>query len=72
VDSTLTLNYELGKAQTGESIAAVLFVLTAFNLFGTMPQNDFNRLSDPFSSGSFLKQELKGMLDYFPLYFTLN
>jgi len=38
VDSTLTLNYEWGKGQTGEKIAAVLFVLTAFNSLAPCPQ----------------------------------
>jgi hypothetical protein len=60
VDSTLTLNYEWGKGQTGEKIAAVLFVLTAFDLFGTMPPNDFNRLADLFVVDQFLNKNSRG------------
>jgi hypothetical protein len=61
------------KGRLEKKIEAVLFVLTAFNFFGTMPQNDFNRLPRSFCSGSIFKQELKGiLLGYFPLYFTLN
>jgi hypothetical protein len=60
VDSTLTLNYEWGKGQTGEKIAAVLFVLTAFNFFGTMPPNDFNLLRDLFVVDQFLNKNSRG------------
>jgi hypothetical protein len=60
VDSTLTLNYEWGKGQTGEKIAAVLFVLTAFNFFGTMPPNDLNRLPDLFVVDQLLNKNSRG------------
>jgi hypothetical protein len=60
VNSTLTLNYEWGKWQTGENIAAVLFVLTAFSFFGTMPPNYFNRLPDLFVVDQFLNKNSRG------------
>jgi hypothetical protein len=54
VDSTLTLNYEWGQSPDWRKIPAVLSVLTAFNIFGSMPPNDFNWLRDLFVVDQFL------------------
>jgi len=46
--------------QNREKIAAVLFVLAAFNFFGTMPPNDFNGLPDLFVVDQFSNKNSRG------------